>query len=144
MLGTSEPTKRNKTASESDNTVKTLLSIEPKNLNPENEMKKIFGSRVVLAEQRQAANHRRGSRTRAHSRHAHWLIVPKPSWPNPGKTGLGMKFLDADNQGNQNFTFEHSKDYQAVQKQFYQAVESMHPDYIVVSIAISFIFPLLN
>ena len=63
----------------------------------------------------------------------HWLIVPKPSWPNPGKTGLTMKFLEADEQGNQLFTFEHSKEYQAVQQQFFQAVESMQPDYIVVS-----------
>ena len=46
-----------------------------------------------------------------------------------------MKFLEADEQGNQLFTFEHSKEYQAVQQQFFQAVESMQPDYIVVSIA---------
>ena len=44
-----------------------------------------------------------------------------------------MKFLESDDQGNQLFTFEHSKDYQAVQQQFFQAVESMHPDFIVVS-----------
>ena len=47
-----------------------------------------------------------------------------------------MKFLEADEQGNQLFTFEHSKEYQAVQQQFFQAVESMQPDYIVVSIVL--------
>ena len=44
-----------------------------------------------------------------------------------------MKFLESDEQGNQVFTFEHSADYQAVQRQFFEAVETMHPDYIVVS-----------
>ena len=46
---------RTKSQSESDTVIKTLMAVDPKNLNPENEMKKIFGSRVVLAEQRQAA-----------------------------------------------------------------------------------------
>ena len=44
-----------------------------------------------------------------------------------------MKFLESDEQGNQVFTFEHSADYQVVQRQFFEAVETMHPDYIVVS-----------
>ena len=42
--------------------IRTLTSVEPKNLNPENEMKKIFGSRVVLADVQR--HNRRGSRTR--------------------------------------------------------------------------------
>ena len=49
------------------------------------------------------------------------------------QTGLTMKFLESDEQGNQMFTFEHSTDYQAVQQQFFEAVETMNPDYIVVS-----------
>merc|ERR1719376_677528 len=149
LLGTSPGTSsehrifRNKTQSESESVVKTLMAIEPKNLNPENEMKKIFGSRVVMAEARTGGGHggggagganRRGSRTRGpHHHHVkhHWLIVPKPSWPHPGKNGLSMKFLESDEDGNQIFTFDHSKDYQEVQQQFYQAVESIQPDYIV-------------
>ena len=46
---------------------------------------------------------------------------------------MTMKFLESDEQGNQVFTFEHSADYQVVQRQFFEAVETMHPDYIVVS-----------
>jgi hypothetical protein len=49
--------------------------------------------------------------------------------------GLSMKFLESDSQGNQHFTFEHSDSYQAVQKKFYVAVESMNPDFIVVRAA---------
>ena len=44
-----------------------------------------------------------------------------------------MRFLESDKQGNQHFTFEHSTSYQTVQKRFYGAVESMNPDFIVVS-----------
>ena len=108
-------------------------------------MKKIFGSRVVMAEQRdQRAPHnlmmhhgRRGRGQRGVGQHhrstrtTHSLIAPKPTWPNPGKTGLTMRFLDSDKSGNQYFTFEHNSAYQAVQRQFFDAVESMNPDFIV-------------
>ena len=111
--------------------VRSLLSVEPKNLNPENEMKRIFGSKVVLGEQR-GGGHRRGQRQRAH-RTSHWLVVPKPSWPQPGKTGLAMKFLESDRNSYQYFTFEHSSSYQLVQKRFFHAVESLNPEHIIVS-----------
>ena len=71
---------------------------------------------------------------RAHPRTSHWLVVPKPSWPQPGKTGLSMKFLESDPYGNQIFTFEHSPSYQNVQKRFFHAVDSLNPEFIVVSI----------
>ena len=45
-----------------------------------------------------------------------------------------MRFLESDKQGSQHFTFEHSSSYQMVQKRFYGAVESMNPDFIVVSV----------
>ena len=104
-----------------------LLSIEPKNLNPENEMKRLFGSKVVMADFR----HKRGNQRHRHLRASHWLVVPKPSWPQPGKTGLTMKFLESDKQGNQFFTFEHSPAYQNVQKRFFHAVDSLNPEFII-------------
>ena len=111
-------------------------------------MKKIFGSRVVMAEQNQRATGthnlpgRRGRGNRGvgggpHQHHRssgrsnHSLIAPKPTWPKPGKTGLTMRFLDSDKNGNQYFTFDHNAAYQSVQRQFYDAVESMNPDFIV-------------
>ena len=123
--------------------VRSLLSVEPKNLNPENEMKRIFGSKVVLGEHsNRSGGHRRGQRQRAH-RTSHWLVVPKPSWPQPGKTGLAMKFLESDRNSYQYFTFEHSPSYQLVQKRFFHAVESLNPEFIIVStILITFILSL--
>ena len=112
--------------------IRSHLSIEPKHLNPENEMKRIFGSKVVLGEQ--SHRHRRGHRQRHHRSTSHWLVVPKPSWPQPGKTGLLMKFLESDRNGNQYFTFEHSPSYQLVQKRFFHAVDSLNPEFIIVSL----------
>ena len=105
-----------------------LLSIEPKNLNPENEMKRLFGSKVVMADHQR---HKRGNHRHRHMRTSHWLVVPKPSWPQPGKTGLSMKFIESDKYGNQFFTFEHSPSYQNVQKRFFHAVDSLNPEFII-------------
>ena len=70
--------------------LRSILSIETKNLNPENEMKKIFGSRVIQTEHH-GARHRRGGpsglRNRASTRASHFLVVPKPNWPNATRTG---------------------------------------------------------
>ena len=78
--------------------------------------------------------HKRGHRHRAHSRTSHWLVVPKPGWPQANRTGLSMKFLESDKYGNQFFTFEHSASYQTVQKRFFHAVDSYNPEFIIVSI----------
>lgn len=43
-----------------------------------------------------------------------------------------MRFVESDDSGNQYFAFEHSPAYQAVQRQFFEAVDSMNPDFIVV------------
>ena len=96
-------------------------------------MKKIFGSKVVQSEHH-ANRHRRGAtggRNRAQLRASHWLVVPKPNWPNATKTGLGMKFIESDKSGNQFFTFEHSPAYQEVQHRFLKAVDSLNPEFIV-------------
>ncbi len=54
-----------------------------------------------------------------------------------------MRFVESDAHGNQFFAFEHSPRYQAVQKLFFQAVESMFPENIVVSVFVisSYVVP---
>ena len=117
-----------------------LLSIEHKNLNPENEMKRMFGSKVVMADQ--PHRHKRGQRHRAphHSRSSHWLVVPKPGWPQASRTGLAMKFIESDKFGNQHFTFDHSASYQTIQKRFFHAVDSFNPEFIIVRIQSGLVF----
>jgi len=78
--------------------LRSLLAVEVRALNPEAEMKRIFGSRVVNAEAAAlaAANHHRphhhrrgggGGRTRAPRASGASMLVPKANWPNPGRLG---------------------------------------------------------
>lgn len=104
---------------------KALLMVEHKNLNPDNELKRIFGSRVVQAE-----SSRRRQRNMPMRRRTSWLATPKDTWPHIGKTGLTMSLKET--QGNVNyFVFEHNHQYQQVQFKFYDAVESLNPQNIM-------------
>ncbi|KAK3085888.1 hypothetical protein FSP39_010034 [Pinctada imbricata] len=104
---------------------KALLLVEHKNLNPDNEMKRKFGSRVVQAEAS-----RRQPRNRRQRQRMSWLTTPRENWPHPGRTGLSMTHLETANNGLQYFTYEHNHQYQQVQFQFYDAVESLNPQNI--------------
>lgn len=102
---------------------KNLLSVDQRNLNPENEMRRIFGSRVVQSEQAK----RRG-RGRVYGRTT--VLVPGRNWHHIGKPGISMELLETRGDIH-TFTFEHSKSYQAIQFQFLDAVETFNPDNIV-------------
>lgn len=102
---------------------KSLLSVDQRNLNPENEMRRIFGSRVVQSEQAK----RRG-RGRVYGRTA--VLVPGRNWQHIGKPGISMELVETRGDVHY-FTFEHSKSYQAIQFQFLDAVETFNPDNIV-------------
>ncbi|KAI0221712.1 Transcription factor 25 [Lamellibrachia satsuma] len=104
--------------------MKALLAVEHRNLNPDNEMRRIFGSRVVQAEQS-----RRG-RNRVY-RKSSWLTRPKDNWPKFGKTGLSMNAVELASTSCKYFVLEHSKQYQKVQFQFLDAVESLNPQIIM-------------
>ncbi|XP_075694683.1 ribosome quality control complex subunit TCF25 [Rhinoderma darwinii] len=101
-----------------------LLYVEHRNLNPETELKKYFGSRAVMGDQR--PRHRQ----RLHHRST-WLTSPKNAWPRFSKTGITMSLLETK-RGVQYFAFEHQRDYQQVQFKFLDAVESMDPNNIVL------------
>ena len=81
-----------------------VLLVENKHLNPENEMKRIFGSRVVASEN---TRHKKGNYLVASDRmtlhrccpgrggrgghqvhhRATLLVTPKPTWPSGARTG---------------------------------------------------------
>lgn len=113
----------------SSNKVK-LLAVEAKFLNANNELKRMFGSRVVHAE----SNSKRKSRGRAHVKQT-TLVTPKDTWPPVGKPGISMKLLNKTSYSPDgsllHFAFEHSVQYQQVQMKFLEAVESLNPDNIV-------------
>lgn len=105
----------------SDN--KSVIYVEHRNLNPETELKRYFGARAVLGDQRPRQRQRQFHRST-------WMAIPKDTWPRFSRPGISMTLLQSKD-GLQFFTFEHSRDYQQVQFKFLDAVESMDPNNIV-------------
>ncbi|XP_003461244.1 ribosome quality control complex subunit TCF25 isoform X2 [Cavia porcellus] len=103
---------------------KHVLHVEHRHLNPDTELKRYFGARAVLGEQRPR------QRQRVYPK-CTWLTTPKSTWPRYSKPGLSMRLLESK-KGLSFFAFEHSEDYQQAQHKFLVAVESMEPNNIVV------------
>lgn len=106
---------------------KCSLGVEHKHLNPSNELKRIFGSKIIQAEIRKKRNQR--IRTLKPT----WLVTAKENWQQIGKQGLSMKLLETKD-GISYFTLDHSTIYMTVEMKFLDAVESLRPDNIVAVI----------
>uniref|UniRef100_A0AAY4E4Y4 Transcription factor 25 n=1 Tax=Denticeps clupeoides TaxID=299321 RepID=A0AAY4E4Y4_9TELE len=101
-----------------------ILYVEHRNLNPDTELKRYFGARAVMGDQRPRQRQRQYHRST-------WMTFPKDTWPHFSKPGISMSLLES-RDGLQYFTFEHNRDYQQVQFKFLDAVESMDPNNIIV------------
>ncbi|KAF4101566.1 transcription factor 25 isoform X2 [Onychostoma macrolepis] len=101
-----------------------VLYVEHRNLNPETELKRYFGARAVLGDQRSKQRQRQLHRCT-------WMTVFKDTWPRFSRPGISMSLVESKD-GIQHFTFEHNRDYQQVQFKFFDAVESMDPNNFVV------------
>ncbi|XP_042196267.1 transcription factor 25 [Callorhinchus milii] len=108
---------------------KPLLYVEHRNLNPENELKRYFGARAVLGDQRSKQRHRPLHRSM-------WLTAAKDTWPRYAKIGISMQLLETKG-GIQYFTFEHNRDYQQAQFKFLDAVDSMDPNNILALLRVN-------
>lgn len=118
---------------------KSLLTIQHKNLNPQYEMKRMFGSKVVADQQ----NKRRNNRGAPRILKSTYLVNPKDNWPPVGKSGIYMNLVQAPelpaggspkSSKDKNvvyFAFEHSPSYRQIQQKFLHAVESMDSDNII-------------
>lgn len=110
---------------------KSVLQVFHKNLNPHNELKRMFG-KVVNQEQQKK---RRGGNYR--SLKPSLMTNPKDAWPNPNRSGIFMNYVnlaqntDSSNKNLLYFTYEHSQSYRAVQQKFLQSVESIDSNNIV-------------
>nr|SVE75321.1 EOG090X0BCY [Daphnia dolichocephala] len=102
---------------------KNVLALEQKNLNADNELKKIFGSRVVVSVQKKKA------RGRSYVKST-WLVNAKDNWSQIRKTGLSMS-IDHTKDGCFYFKYEHNKEYRQIQFDFWDAVGSLNPANIV-------------
>ncbi|TPX65631.1 hypothetical protein SpCBS45565_g04994 [Spizellomyces sp. 'palustris'] len=106
------------TASTSPHSVKSLLSVDPKALDADAEMRRMFGSRVVNDEIRRKNYLRSGKRTA--------LAVARENWPKWAKLGLAMDLLETKDELSY-FAFNHSRAYQEVQMGFFQAINTHDP-----------------
>lgn len=107
---------------------KSVLQVFNKNLNPHNELKRMFG-KVVNQEQQKK---RRGGNFR--SLKPSLMTNPKESWSNPNRSGIFMNLAQNTDSSHKNlmfFSFEHSQSYRAVQQKFLQSVESIDSNNIV-------------
>eukprot|EP00731_Ephydatia_muelleri_P026995 Em0018g1095a len=101
-----------------------ILTVDRRYLNANAEMRRIFGSSVVRAEQRKRVAHS------SRSRHVPTVLaVPRDTWPKMDKPGLSMIPVEYKD-GCQWFMFEHSPAYQKVQCMFWDAVETFDPNAI--------------
>jgi hypothetical protein len=78
-----------------------LLSVDPKNLDADAEMKRMFGAIVLQQEQAPAAaaGRGRGGRSTTRGNKRALLAAHKDTWPRMTKLGLDMQSLGQDSQG---------------------------------------------
>ncbi|KAL2713835.1 transcription factor 25 [Vespula squamosa] len=106
----------------------SILTVKHKHLNPYNELKKIFGSKTIQAEQSNRRN-----RVRIGHLKKTWLLSPRENWSPIGKSGLSMS-LDSTMKSVENvqyFVYEHDPSYKQIQIKFLEAVESSNPEGLV-------------
>uniref|UniRef100_A0A1A9UJA2 Transcription factor 25 n=1 Tax=Glossina austeni TaxID=7395 RepID=A0A1A9UJA2_GLOAU len=113
---------------------KSLLSVELKNLNPQNEMRRTFGKRVVKIENKRGRQKLTLKST--------YMVTAKESWPPIIKNIVAMKPTQAPEHATTSqssiigegdkahwFAFEHSQYYQSVQNLFLSALERTDSDF---------------
>ncbi|XP_043210728.1 transcription factor 25-like [Amphibalanus amphitrite] len=103
--------------------VKNVLTIERKHLNPDAEMRRMFGRDVV--DQRRTGRRRGPGHPRSFS-----MVTNVHRFPPPVKLGLSMELVE-QRGSEQWFQFVHGPQYQEVEHQFLAAVESVNPDNIL-------------
>ena len=121
---------------EDEKRLASILKIDSRNLDAENEMKKLFGRNALRpgggdgggAGEGEAPGRRRGAAGgRALNRgRRNTFMQPKDVWPNSGRGGLGMEIERSDSAtGTTTYRFVHSPAYQGVQREFLICVASM-------------------
>ncbi|KAK6524207.1 hypothetical protein TWF694_005864 [Orbilia ellipsospora] len=118
----------------------SLLHIDHRHLDLENEMRKLFGraatSRESGAEPRQQQP--RGQRLPggrsllAAGGRRNVFVQPNENWPREGSGGLSMDLVEKNpDDGTVLFKYAHSRVYQDIQRQFNECVRSMDPERMI-------------
>ncbi|KAL2940643.1 Transcription factor 25 [Bienertia sinuspersici] len=105
----------------------SILKVDPKFLNAEYELRRIFGSKVVSsfenANQAGTSRQARGGRRGGYSHRKCILVSPSDHWPR-WDGSLSMELLQTKN-GNSYFRYVHSASYSQAQKAF-EAAKAIH------------------
>ncbi|BEI81465.1 hypothetical protein CcaverHIS002_0206250 [Cutaneotrichosporon cavernicola] len=119
---------------------RSLLSIEPKNLDADAELRRFFGSKIIAAATPTGGNRRHAA---ALAKVRYVLAKPKPTYPPPiSLAGLNMRELSAEevedlydrrgwlqaDPGEKWYSFEHSPAWREIERQFLGAVQSHDPN----------------
>lgn len=106
---------------------RSILQIDPKHLRAENEMRRIFGSKVVSSFERglQTGTSRQthGGRRGMHSLKRTMLVTPSEHWPR-WDGSLSMEYLETAG-GFSYFRYVHSSSYSQAQRAF-EAAKAIH------------------
>ncbi|KAJ6334779.1 hypothetical protein OIU78_011612 [Salix suchowensis] len=98
----------------------SALQLDPKCLNPENELRRIFGSKVVKSFEKSnpdsSSRQVRGGRRGAHHSRKTILVSPSEHWPR-WDGSLSMEFLETKD-GYHHFRYVHSSYYDQAQRAF--------------------------
>ena len=73
---------------DADSEMQSLSLISFRHLNPDNELKKIFGARVLMGD----ASYRK--RVHGSSHKGVWLTQPQDNWVKVGRLGLAMDLVE--------------------------------------------------
>lgn len=106
-------------------TKKSVLDVEHRFLNIYNELQKIFGSQVLKKDAEYRRRHKGMS-----SHKGVWLTQPSENWVKMIKVGLSMELLETDKDGTMHFKYVHSKEYQQVQFEFMDVVNSFNGEHL--------------
>lgn len=116
------------------------LSVDPRLLNADAELKKLFGSRAIEAERRdeeQTARRRGRPPARPHTRRRVSLVSPRDTWWNhaPGLTMVLDEEATKENaDGIRYFRYKHEASYARIQNE-YRTLVNMHDPNLLVELS---------
>lgn len=119
---------------------RSLLSVDPKQLDADAELRRFFGSKVIASADAATPRHRGHARMQAAlAKMRYTLAKPKPTYPPPTSlAGLNMREMGPEDvadlydrrgweqtdPGEKWYTFEHSPAWREIERQFLGAVRS--------------------
>ncbi|KAL4402554.1 RQC complex protein [Malassezia pachydermatis] len=112
-------------------TLRSVLALEATQLDPAQELRRQFGAAAIKAYEREknqaptrAGGRNRGAHLNSNMRARTVLSTPKPTWPDLGRSFVGLSMTTRDTPQGRICSWEHSRAYKQAQFQFAQAVRS--------------------